>query len=203
MVYKNYGQDIYEYLENGATQTLVDLNKSEDEIINLLQEKIDDMTMQSNILQDAKNIHALKLATYDKLNAAGKNKPLYDFKSQMERLLSLVAQEEAAIRERTKHSLMAEATASVTKEFATNADLKRQSLTNAIAVLKGSGARADPVKTAYVKFFKAKQAEAAKTDVNQEIAMARAAVLTKLNSVAKSENFYFQFDKEGKPTMVA
>jgi len=203
LIYRNFGQSMFEYLEQDGKKTLEEHNKAEDEIINILQDKIDDISMQSRIVQDAKDIHALKLATYDKLNAAGKNKPLYDFKAQMERLLSLIAQEEAAIRERAKHSLMVEATASVTKEFATSAELKKQSLTNAIAVLQGSGAGVDPVKAAYVKFFKAKQAEAAKADVNQEIAAARATVVTKLNSVAKTENFYFQFDKEGKPTMVA
>jgi len=168
----------------------------------MLQAKVDDIQFQSRVVQDAEDIKALKIQTYEKLNAAGKIKPLYEFKAQVERLLNMVEHEEAAIRERAKHELMEEATAAVTAQFASSADLKKKSLANAVAILKGSKASGDPVKDAYMKFFKEKAAAAKAIDEKAESAEARAAIVAKLNTVAKNEGFYFEFGADGKPKMV-
>jgi hypothetical protein len=186
-------------------------NRQEDAIITLLQDKINDIQMQSRIVQDAEDIKALKLATYEKLSAAGKVKPLYDFKSQMERMLALVEAEEVNLKEKAKHALMEEATAAVTAQFASSAELKKSSLAGAIAALKkgsgtggatGGGGGPDVVQAAYIQFFKDKQKSAQKIDVGAETAASRKAIVTKLNAVAKNEGFFFEFDEAGKPKMV-
>jgi len=175
----------------------------EDQIIGMLQDKIDDIKLQSRIVQDAEDIKALKIATYEKLNAAGKIKPQYEFKSQVERLLHLVETEEVSMREKEKIELMAEATAKVTAEFASSDELKKKGLANAIAVLKGGKVAGDPVKESYLKFFKEKAAAAAKVDEKAETQASRQAIITKLNAVAKNEGFFFEFGPDGKPKMVA
>lgn len=168
----------------------------------MLQEKVDDIKLQSRVVQDAEDIKALKIQTYEKLNAAGKIKPQYEFKAQVEKLLSMMEAEELSMREKAKHDMMEEATAAVTAEFATSAELKKVSLTNAIASLKGGKVAGDPVKDAYLKFFKDKAAAAAKIDAKAETQAARQNIVTKLNSVAKNEGFYFEFGPDGKPKMV-
>jgi membrane protease subunit (stomatin/prohibitin family) len=171
--------------------------------------------MQSRVVQDAEDVKALKLATYGKLGAAGKVKPLYDFRSQMERMLSLVEAEEASLKEKAKHALMDEATAAVTARFASSADLKKSSLAGAIAALKGTAAGGkgapaaaaggpDVVQAAYIQFFKDKQKAAQKIDEAAEAAAARRAIVTKLNAVATNEGFLFDFDPAtGAPRMAA
>jgi membrane protease subunit (stomatin/prohibitin family) len=173
--------------------------------------------MQSRVVQDAEDVKALKLATYGKLGAAGKVKPLYDFRSQMERMLSLVEAEEASLKEKAKHALMDEATAAVTARFASSADLKKSSLAGAIAALKGTaaggkggaaapaaGGGPDVVQAAYIQFFKDKQKASQKVDEAAEAAAARRAIVTKLNAVATNEGFLFDFDPAtGAPRMAA
>lgn len=158
--------------------------------------------LQSRVVQDAEDIKALKIQTYEKLNAAGKIKPQYEFKAQVEKLLQMMEAEELSMREKAKHDLMDEATAFVTAEFASSAELKKVSLANAIATLKGGKVAGDPVKDAYLKFFQQKAADASKIDEKAETMEARQSVLTKLNSVAKNEGFYFEFGPDGKPKMV-
>ena len=95
-----------------------------------------------------------------------------------------------------------DATAAVTAKFATSAELKQSSLASAIATLKGTKGGTEAVQAAYVQFFQDKKAGASKIDEKAETAAARAAIVTKLNAVAKNEGFFFEFDAEGKPKMV-
>ena len=169
----------------------------------MLQDKVNDIKLQSRVVQDAEDVKALKIATYEKLNAAGKVKPQYELKAQIERMLHMMEAEELSIRERSKVDLMEEATAAVTAEFASSAELKKSSLSNAINALKGAKtAGGDPVKDAYLKFFKEKAAAASKIDAKAETQEARQAIVAKLNAVAKNEGFFFEFGPDGKPKMV-
>lgn len=203
LIYTQFGGIIKDTLEEDGKRILEEHNKHEDEIIAILQDKIDDLKFQSRVVQDAEDIKALKLATYVKLNAAGKIKPQYDFKAQLERMLTILEAEEISLKEKAKHTLMDEATTAVTKLFATNADLKKQSLANAIATLKGnSQGGADTVQTAYLQYFQTKKVEASKIDEKAETAAARATIITKLNAVAKNEGFFFELDAQGQPKMV-
>jgi len=202
IIWKQFGGTIYEALEEDGKKILEEHNKAEDEIIAILQDKLDDIKFQSRVVQDAEDVKALKLQTYEKLNAAGKVKPLHVFKSQVEKMLSMLEAEEVSMREHAKVNLMEEATAAVTAEFATSEALKKSSLSNAISALKGGTVGSDPVKEAYLKFFKEKAAAASKIDPKAETREARQAIITKLNSVAKNEGFYFEFDADGKPKMV-
>lgn len=204
IIYKQFGGTIYDALEEDGKKILQEHNKVEDEIIAMLQHKVDDIKMQSNVVQDAEAVKALKLETYEKLNAAGKIKPQYEFKAQVERLVSLMEQEEVNMKEKAKVALMEEATEAVKAEFATSKEMKKTSLVNAIATLKGGAAKgsSDPVKDAYLKFFQKKAAEAKGIDEKKETLAAREAMLTKLNAVAKNEGFFFEFDlATGKPKM--
>jgi hypothetical protein len=204
-MYKQFGGVFKDFLEEDGKKILDEHNRQEDAVITLLQDKIDDIRFQSRVVQDAEDVRALKLATYDKLNAAGKIKPQYDFKAQVERILALMETEEVNMKEKAKHALMDEATAAVTAQFASSPDLKKSSLAGAIAALKGTTAKsgsADVVQAAYVQFFKDKQKAAQSIDAAAEIAASRKSVVTKLNAAAKNEGFLFEFDADGKPKMV-
>lgn len=204
IVYKNFGGSIHEFLEQDGKRLLAEHNEKEDEIIDLLKSELNDMKQQDQIVKDAQDIQALREETYEKLNAAGKIKPKHEFKAQMERILSLLAQEEAALVEKAKHSLMKEATETVTSNFLSSKDLQKSSLEVAIGQLEGKkGSKADPVQTAFVNFFKNKAKDAAQIDESVEVAATREVLLTKLNSVAMNEGFYFKLDEAtGKPKMV-
>jgi hypothetical protein len=129
---------------------------------------------------------------------------MYDFKAQIEKMLAVVEAEEVSLKERAKHALMDEATAAVTAKFLSSADLKKSSLADAIATLKGGkGPKADVVQAAYIQFFKDKQKAAKASDIKAETAAARQSIVTKLNAVAKNEKYFFEFDAEGKPKMAA
>jgi hypothetical protein len=120
----------------------------------------------------------------------------------MDRILGMIVQEENSVADKAKHALMAEAVATVTKEFASSAELKKAALDSAIAKLKGSKAE-DPVLKSFQTFFKQKAAEAKKSDDGSEEKAQRAALVAKLNSVAKNEGFYFDFDSKGSPKMLS
>jgi Mitochondrial ATP synthase B chain precursor (ATP-synt_B) len=203
LIYKNFGATFGAMLEEDGKRIIEDANKVEDGILTLLKNKKEDLMMMENIVQDAKDIHTLKEETYVKLNAAGKIKPLHEFKTQMERVLHMIAVEEAAVVEKKKVELMKEATIAVTNELLTNKDLQKVSLENAIAQLKGEKPGQDPVKQTYLQFFQWKSAEAKKMDPAAETAVAREAVLKKINATAANEKFFFQFDAKGKPEMLA
>lgn len=201
LVYKQFGGVIQEALEADGKRIIEEHNKYEDQILSALKAKRDEVVLMKNIVQDAKDVHALKEETYVKLNAAGKIKPQHEFKSQMERILAMMVTEEAAVTEKSKVALMEEATKAVKQELMTNKALQKSSLDNAIAQLKGATPGRDPVKETYLKFFKWKAGEAAKANITEETAAARDAMVKKLNAVAANEGFFFQFDASGKPKM--
>jgi Mitochondrial ATP synthase B chain precursor (ATP-synt_B) len=215
IVYKQFGGVIKDALEADGKRILKEHNAAEEEIIQILDNFITEMKSQDTIVQDIEDIKALKKQTYEKLNAAGKIKPLYDFKHQMEKLLNIIAAEEANMQEAGKSKMMVEATAAVQAQFATDKKLQKAALTNAIAMLKsgggGGGAKTagaaavgpDPVKASYLQFFAAKKLAAAKVDAKAEALAARQAILTKLNAAAKNEKMFLEFDTAtGKPKMV-
>ena len=203
IVYKQFGGVIQEALEADGKRILAEHNAAEDQVISSLQESIDNMKEQSTLVEDVTAIKELKEETYAKLNEVGKVKPLYDFKSQVEKLLSMISHEEAVMQDKAKIALMAEATESVKASFSDDANLKKAALSSAIATLKGSkGGSKDPVQEAYLKFFAGKKKAAESIDAAAEAAAAREAIIMKLNATAMNEGFYFQFDESGKPKMV-
>jgi hypothetical protein len=152
-----------------------------------------------------KDMNSLREETYIKLSAAGAIKPKHDLKVQVERVLSMIAVEEASNTEKLKVSLMQETTASVSEQFRSSKQQKKAALDAAIATIKGGskGPVDDPVKAAFLSFLKEKGAAAAKTkDTSLEDAQ-RAALLAKANAIAESEGFFFRFDSAGVPKMVA
>jgi hypothetical protein len=209
-LYKKFGNSISESLEENGKNVLAAQNVVEDEILVILNNKLEDMLLQEHVVQDAEAIFRLKEATYAKLTAAGHIRPQYEFKQQIEKVLAVLAAEEIAMKERRKQELMAMATASVTSAFATSDELKKNSLAVAIAQLKASGSgggakkkpvTSDPVKQAYVQFFKKMVKDSASVDAAAETVAARASIVTKLNAVAMNEGFFFKFDESGKPVM--
>jgi Mitochondrial ATP synthase B chain precursor (ATP-synt_B) len=202
IVYKQFGGAIYDVLEEDGKRILEEQNKVEDQILDVLQRKRHDIVMQESVVKDAEDIMALKIETYEKLNAAGKIKPQHDFKAQMEKILTLMQAEEANSKEKAKVAMMEEATAAVMQELITNKAMQKASLDNAILVLKGSKGGTDPVKDAYLKFFQWKSEQAKKVDEKKELAEARESMITKLNAVASNEGFFFRFDESGKPKMI-
>merc|ERR1712127_1153558 len=112
------------------------------------------------------------------------------------------AAEEASVTEKTKMALMAEATASVEGKFSSDKALKKAALDSAIATIKGGKVEgADPVQAAFVQFFKEKAAAAKASKDDSEEKAQREAMIAKMNSVAKNEGFFFQFDAQGTPKM--
>ena len=202
IVYKQFGGVIYEALEADGKRMLQEHNQVEDLVIQSLQDRVDEAKMATNMEQDYKDVKALKVEAYDLLNAAGKIKPQYDLKQQVERVLTLVQAEETNMVEKTKVALMAEATAAVQAQFASDKNLQAASLAGAMAQLQGSKDAQDPVKDAYLSFFA--QKKKAKVDEAAEQAAARQSLVTKVNAIARSEGFLFELDEStGKPKMVA
>lgn len=201
LVYKQFGGVIKEILEEDGNRIVIEHNKYEDQILSILEQKRHDMVMMEHMVKDAEDVQVLKEETYVKLNAAGKIKPQHEFKVQMERILSMMHSEEASVTEKSKIALMEEATAAVTQELLTNKALQKASLDNAIAKLKGDASSKDPVKEAYLKFFKWKGEQAKKVDAKAESAAARESMVRKLNALAANEGFFFTFDADGKPKM--
>lgn len=203
IIYKQFGGVIQEALEDDGKRVLAEHNAAEDQVISSLKQSIVNIKSQESLVDDIVAVKDLKAETYKKLNEVGKVKPLYDFKAQVEKLLSMISHEEAVMQEKAKTALMAEATDAVKASFAKNADLKKAALTSAISTLKGGkGGAKDPVQDAYLSFFADKKKAAEKIDAASETAASREAIIMKLNATAMNEGFYFQFDPSGKPKMV-
>lgn len=194
---------IHKGLTEKADQMLVEQNELEDAVIECLEELHTDIATHSGkLVQDFEAISKVTEETYKKLNAAGAIKPQYDFKHQMERVIHLIEQEETNVKEKAKHALMEEATASVSEQFKSSKEMQKAAMDLAIAKIKGTAkANTDPVKKAFIKFFKDKAAAAKKADDSAEMKAQREALVAKLNAVAKNEGFFFEFDNNGQPKM--
>lgn len=202
-MHKQFGSIIHDALTADGKAILAETNAAEDRNIANLESSIKEMEMQDGIVSDMEAVKQLKIDTYAKMNETGKVKPLHSFKSQVEKLLNVIAAEETASQDKEKMALMEEATASVTEQFAASKDLQKKALANSIAMLKGTKTGSDPVKEAYLSFFADKKKAAAQVDEATEAKASRAALIAKLNAVAKNDKFYFEFDASGKPIMSA
>jgi hypothetical protein len=203
-LYSQGGDAIYKALDERAKTLLKEHNEAEDKVISALEQKLDFLKANQNMVNDFEAINQIRESSYAHLNAAGAIKPQHDFKGQVERMLNMIAQEEANVTEKTKVALMQEATKIVTEQFMSSKSLKKAALDNAIAQIKGGDAVGeDPVRAAFVKFFKEKAAQASKVQDDSEEKAQREALIAKLNAVCKSEKFYFEFDASGKPQMSA
>jgi len=201
-LYTQGGDAIYKALDQKAVDLLKEHNEAEDKVIAALEHKLEFLQAGKNMVNDFNAINDIRATTYEKLNAAGAIKPQHDFKAQVERMLNMIAAEEASVTEKTKMALMTEATASVKDQFSSDKALKKAALDSAIAKIKGGKTGADPVQAAFVKFFKEKAAAAkASKDDSEEVAQ-KEAMIAKMNSVAKNEGFFFEFDKAGKPALL-
>lgn len=201
-LYTKGGDAIAKAFEEKSDAILKEQNDAEDKVIQALQEQLTFLRASGNMVEDFEAINAIREETYQKLNEAGKVKPLYDFKAQVEKLLNMIAQEEASVGEKTKIALLKEATESIYGEFASSKQLKKAALDSAIASLKGDKA-IDPVQGAFINFFKAKAKSVTKEEAAKESESQRAALIAKMNSIAKNEGFMFSLDSNGVPKMLA
>jgi 6-pyruvoyl-tetrahydropterin synthase len=201
-VYTQGGDAIYKALDQKAVDLLKEHNEAEDKVIAALEQKLEYLKHNQNMVNDFEAINEIRAETYKKLNAAGAIKPQHDFKAQVERMLNVIAQEEANVTEKTKMALMSEATKSVTEKFSSDKALKKAALDAAINKLKGGAAGADPVQSAFVQFFKDKAAAAAASKDDSEEKAQKAALVAKMNAIAKSEGYFFEFDAQGAPKML-
>lgn len=199
------GDAIHGALDERAKTLLKEHNEAEDKVIAALEQKLDFLNANQNMVNDFEAINSIREESYDMLNAAGVVKPKHDFKVQMERVLAMIAQEEANVTEKTKSAIMDEATAHVTAQFSESKALKKSALDAAIAQIKGSAAEGtvDPVRAEFSKFLLAKAEAASKITDDSEEQAQRAALIAKMSAVAKSENMFFDFDASGKPVMNA
>jgi hypothetical protein len=199
------GDAIHKALDERAVNLLKEHNEAEDKVIQALEQKLDFLKANQNMVNDFEAINAIRVESYEKLNKAGAIKPHHDFKIQMERILNMIAQEEATVTEKTKNALMEEATATVTEKFSTSKELKKAALDAAIAQIKGTAKEGsvDPVRAEFCGFLKAKADAAAKMDSGDEEKAQRAALIAKMSAVAKTEGMFFDFDASGKPVMKA
>ena len=204
-VYTQGGDAIYKSLDERAQNLLKEHNEAEDKVIAALEQKLDFLKANHNMVVDFEGINAIREESYINLNAAGVIKPKHDMKVQVERMLNMIASEEASHTEKIKSTLMAEATAAVTEKFTTTKALKKAALDAAIAQIKGSAKEGtvDPVRAEFSNFLKAKADAASKIKGDDELLAQRAAMVGKLNAVAKSEGFFFELDAAGKPVMKA
>lgn len=200
-LYSQGGDAIYNSLDESAKTILKDHHEAEDKVIAALDQKLDFLQANKGQVEHFEAINALREEAYRNLNAAGAVKPQHDFKVQVEKMLSMVAAEEASNAEKAKSALMEAATADVTAQFSSEKALKKAALDSAIASIKGGAGGSDPVQGAFVNFFKAKAADAKKSPDDSEEKAAKAALIAKLNGVAKNEGFFFEFDAAGAPKM--
>jgi len=205
VAYTQGGDMLANMFKDEAKDMLKAQNDAEDKVIAKLEESVDYMKLTENIVEDYQAVYDLTEESYAKLNASGKIKPQHELKAQMEKMLAMVATEESNNYEKAKVAMMADATAAVTAEFASNKDLKKAALTGAIAKLTGKGkaASSDVVSDEFVKFFKATGANAKASDDGSEEIAAREAMIAKMNAVAENDGMYFRFDaKTGKPALI-
>lgn len=200
-LYSQGGDAIYNSLDESAKTILKDHHEAEDKVIAALDQRLDFLQANKGQVEHFEAINALREEAYRNLNAAGAVKPQHDFKVQVEKMLSMVAAEEASNTEKAKSALMEAATADVTSQFSSEKALKKAALDSAIASIKGGAGGSDPVQGAFVNFFKAKAADAKKSPDDSEEKAAKAALIAKLNGVAKNEGFFFEFDAAGAPKM--
>jgi len=201
-VYSSGGDAIYRFLDERAQTILKDHNRTEDEVINALQSKLDFLKANQNMVENFENINIIREQAYNNLSTAGAIKPKHDFRNQIERVLNIIHSEEARVMEKTKIALMDEAIGVVSTKFNTSKQLKKSALDAAISTIKGEKATGiEPVQEAFVNFFKEK-AVAATKEGGAEEASQRAALISKINSVCKTEGFLFEFDTSGKPKML-
>jgi hypothetical protein len=199
------GDVVHKALDERAKTLLEEHNQAEEKVIQALEQKLDFLKANQNMVNDFEAINAIRAKGYEQLNAAGAVKPLHDMKGQMERVLNMIAVEEANVTEKTKMAIMEEATAAVTEKFTSDKALKKAALDAAIAQIKGTAKEGtvDPVRAEFSNFLKAKAEAASKiTDDSEETAQ-RAALIAKMSAIAKSENMFFDFDASGKPVMKA
>ena len=203
-LYSQAGDAIYKSLDESAQTILKEHTEAEDKVVEALEQKLAFLKANSNLVNDFEAINKMRESAYANLNAAGKIKPKHDFKAQVERTIAMIIQEEQNVAEKAKASLMEEATMSVTAKFQEDKQLKKEALDAAISVIKGSAKPGqDPVQTAFIDFFKAKGAAASKADDGSEAKAQRAALVGKVNSLAKNEGFFFELDTAGKAKMVS
>jgi len=198
--YSQGGDAIFKALDGKAKVMLKEHNEAEDKVIDALENKRDFLKTNQNMVQDFEAINAIREEGYVSLNAAGAVKPHHDFKSQMERALNMIVQEESSAKEKTKVALMEEATTTVREQFTSSKALKKAALAAAIAQIQGDVTEStDPVRNEFVQFFKKKGASLATTDDGSEEKVQREAIIAKINAVAKSEGFFFEFGADGVP----
>jgi len=205
VVYTQGGDAIYKALDERAQSLLKEHRESEQELIEEMESLVEHLGQQLEIPAIMQDMNTLRAESYEKLSAAGAIKPKHDLKIQVERILSMIAVEEASNTEKLKTSLMQEATAAVSEQFATSKQQKKAALDAAIATIKG-GTKAvgeDPVKAAFLSFLKEKGTVAAKSKDTSLESSQRAALLAKANAIAESEGYFFRFDSTGVPKMVA
>jgi len=198
-LYSQGGDAIYRTLDEKARALLKEHNEAEEKVIEALEQKLIFLKANKNMANDFNAINEIRAETYGKLNAAGAVKPQHDFKAQVERVLSLIAVEEAAVAEKAKARLMEEATASVTAKIISHKGLKKEALDSAISALKGGKGCGDPVQSAFVQYFKDRAAEAKASKDDGEEKEQREALIAKVNSVAKNEKFFFTLNTDGQP----
>merc|ERR1719343_560460 len=204
--YTQAGDMMSTMFKDEAKDLLKAQNEAEDEVIAKLEESVEYMKLTENIVEDYQAVYDLTEASYAKLNASGKIKPQHELKAQVEKLLAMIAAEEANAYEKAKGVMMANATEAVTAEFASNKDLKKVALNSAIAKLTGKGgkaAKADPVREEFVKYFQQTAANAKASDDGSEEKAARENMITKLNAAAENDAMHFRLDPNtGKPHLV-
>ena len=204
VVYTQGGDAIHAALDEKAKQLLKENRESEQEVIDEMEQLVQHFGNQMEIPELMEEMNLIRAETYAKLNAAGEIKPKHDLKAQVERILSMLASEESSNTEKAKHALMAQATAAVSEQFASDKAMKKAALDAAIATIKGGKKTGgDPVKDAFVTFFKNKAAEAKKSKEDVEGKAQRAAFLAKANAVAESEGYFFRFNTDGTVKMAA
>jgi hypothetical protein len=187
-----------------ANDMLKAQNDAEENVITKLEETVEYMKLTENIVDDYKNVMDLTETSYAKLNTSGAIKPQHLLKSQMEKILGMVATEEHNAYEKAKITMMEEATDAVNAKFTASKELKKAATTAAISKLMGNSAEGgDPVQAQFVAFFAEKNKAAKASDDGSELLESRRTTLSKMNAIADNEEMYFRFDLDtGKPKLV-
>merc|ERR1739845_225896 len=110
---------------------------------------------------------------------------------------------EAKAADKSRIALMDEAISAVRIKFLKSKQLKKSAFDAAIAAIQGKKLHdVDPVNMSFIQFFKEKSIIVSKGVDESDNMSKRSELISKINTLCRSEKFYFDFDACGKPKML-
>jgi len=188
--YTQGGDAIREMLEARAQAIVDEHAKVEDLNIEAMKEVIEAHKKRVSMVEDLSPLLSLRTELISKISDAKSMQLKYDTKTEIENKLNMLVLAEINATEKTKASLVEEASSAVTASFVASKAAKKAALDVAIASIKGTASKAkDPVQEMFSKFFQTKIADA-KANEGKTVKLSaedHASILADMKAFAKKE----------------